>query len=513
MGTKQSPAKAPHVHESLLSPKVAFAGAVNREFLKLHEGLERNGFRQLPLGMVASPNSPSFLVRKHEAIYNRSGGSNYFVFVHVEEEGLRALFTNPGTSEMDAAAPASRVKIRRSTLGKSDGWAERTVDEILAEAAKKPMGAYHVVNHDHIGYVNGTDMRSSGYDDGKSSEYEAIRNFMLWNYDIHMGPTSHNFWNAALSRHISELEAQVGIVNVPGVELTLPYKLGAKNGPHIGVWFAHESAALSFWGEVLSHGNWEYAPFAPLVDPRRILDTLDRMAAGKEAASGVNHFVASNLLPGVGYGNRGLMGDYEWGYIDEMMRSHFQAMEAFNLGNPARQKILFKENGNGIATANRPYFTRMVEEAGFGGSALTPNLLCLAAAKYFSEKYGKWSYAGHDTHEYFDVKFDKYVSIINRPGRAFNVLDLGGLGIADGGRKPTPAEIIGLLLLPCAGGRMKPFIPVEYDARGRVNIAAGRMTDGPLDRAYELFSSMGTWAKMLPAMWHDFMDGVKSVVR
>jgi len=54
---------------------------------------------------------------------------------------------------------------------------------------------------------------------------------------------------------------------------------------------------------------------------------------------------------------------------------------------------------------------------------------------------------------------------------------------------------------------------VEYDAFGRVNIAASRMTDGPLERIYETFSNMGTWAKMFPAMWHDFKEGLLSVVR
>lgn len=93
------------------------------------------------------------------------------------------------------------------------------------------------------------------------------------------------------------------------------------------------------------------------------------------------------------------------------------------------------------------------------------------------------------------------------------MLDLDGLGIADGGRKPTPKEIIELLLTPSAREKMTPFIPVEYDSFGNVKIAASRATDGLFDRAYGLFSDMGTWAKMFPAMWHDFLDGVKSVVR
>jgi len=499
--------KAPHVKQSLLSPRFAFAKSVNREFSRLDEELGARGFLQLPLG--ASP-----LANKNERIYNRQGGSNYFVFVRLEDEALQVMFTNPGTSKEDASAPSGRVRMHRATVGKSDGWARRVAEEIAAESAKKPLTTYYSVVHDHIGYVGvpgrpePIDMRASGFDDGKSHDFEAVRNFMLWNYDVHMGPTSHNYWSPKLYEAISGLEAQAGIVNVPGVELTLPYKLGAKNGPHLCVWFANEKAASFFWDEVLSHGNWEYAPFAPLVAPDKILSTLDGMAERKEAASGVNHFMASHLLPGVGFGNRMAMGDYDWKYVDEMMRCHFNAIEAFNLGNPAGQGIKFSPEG----MKNRADLLKMVEEAGFGGRALTPNLMCLAAAKYFSGKYGKWAYVGHDTHEYFDVRFDRYTGKINRPGRAFNALDLGWLNLAEG-RKPFAEEIMGVLLSQKAGQTIMPFVPVEYSASGKVDIVASRKTDGLLDKVYEFYSNLGTWAKMFPAMWHDFLDGAKSVMR
>jgi hypothetical protein len=61
-------------------------------------------------------------------------------------------------------------------------------------------------------------------------------------------------------------------MNLPAIELTLPYKTGAKNGPHLSVWFADHETAGHYSDEILSKRSGKYAPYAPLADPKNILE-------------------------------------------------------------------------------------------------------------------------------------------------------------------------------------------------------------------------------------------------
>jgi hypothetical protein len=132
----------------------------------------------------------------------------------------------------------------------------------------------------------------------------------------------------------------------------------------------------------------------------------------------------------------------------------------------------------------------------------------LAVAAYFSERYGKWQYAGHDTHVYYDIKFNGYMHKINRIGRAYNAIDFEWRK-----GKPTPEDVIRLLLSPQAKDRVVPFLPVHTNTLGFVDINSKRKTDTSLDRIYTAMKKISIYASMFPAMWRDFWESAMSVKR
>ncbi|MFH1285222.1 MAG: hypothetical protein ABIH99_01445 [Candidatus Micrarchaeota archaeon] len=224
----------------------AFLGTINERFVK--EGY----------GIVAEP----YVLEKGETIFNRGltgARSNFFVFV--KDEGSKAYvhFTNPSTNvnkKLKMSKEELVVSIMYEGVEDPKTAAEKVVSKALETAKQKNENVYFMHPHFHLESVGG----EKAWDDGVTPDRSTYRKEMEYNYDISV-KSGHNWIGLNRFRFMKNTLENVGIVAVPGFELSVPFdlskdkdnsgKLGIVNGAHFVVMCADEKTALEIREEFL----------------------------------------------------------------------------------------------------------------------------------------------------------------------------------------------------------------------------------------------------------------------
>ena len=473
-------------------------------YSKLDDLLQQNGFKQLPIGTLISPNISSPLIGEHEAIYNRTGGSNYFVFVKIDDNKLKVTYTNPDFSDNAIKLPFEKIWPLHITEGNDNKWYNNTIRAILKASSNKPLDRYFAKLHGHWGKINGIDLNNKNFDDGQSPDYLIIRNLMLYNFDID-GTGSHNHFDPKLMNHVKESEQIAGIVKVPSIELTFPLKYEEMNGPHLNVWFSNIDVATNYAKEILANRRGEYPPFAPKIEPEKILAYHQKGFLDKSIAVGLAHCFADKNLPGVGLGNRIAKGEYTAEQAMDFISENITGVETFNCGTPPNQEIDF------LNSSDEKYFRDMLSKLGLENAKLSPTLLSWAVAKHF-RKTDKWTYVGHDTHNYFEIDYNDSRRI-TRPGRGETVLDLSDLETVKRGEKPSSEEILNLMHADYARSKIITFVPQVLDSNGILDIVPARKDNSLVDKLAIKGSKMRMYVKMFPTFIHDFIENGTDVLK
>jgi len=202
------------------------------------------------------------VVRDDEFIFNRGIGnstSNFFVFLKGDSEGITVFFGNPAAPK---GAKVSELDIRiRFVGGDIEEAADNAAEKVLRYSSMKPENEYRAVTHHHWGFVGGTRL----IDDGVSRFEDNLRMMMRCHMDFDMS-TPHNTLETRLDRGLMIrlgihrdaikllriIEEGLGIVKVPGVELTMPITERGPNGPHVCAWLADKEAMGVFAEEILA---------------------------------------------------------------------------------------------------------------------------------------------------------------------------------------------------------------------------------------------------------------------
>ena len=202
------------------------------------------------------------VVRDDEFIFNRGIGSsksNFFVFLKGDSEGVTIFFGNPAAPK---GARPQELDVRfRFVGGDIEEAVEKAAEKVLRYSSMKLENDYRAVTHHHWGFVGGTRL----IDDGVSRFEDNLRMMMRCHMDFDMS-TPHNTLETRLDRHLMIrlgihrdaikllriIEEGLGIVKVPGVELTMPIQAKGPNGPHVCVWLADKDAMGVFAEEILA---------------------------------------------------------------------------------------------------------------------------------------------------------------------------------------------------------------------------------------------------------------------
>ncbi|MFA5411777.1 MAG: hypothetical protein WC350_00295 [Candidatus Micrarchaeia archaeon] len=199
------------------------------------------------------------LVEDDECVFNRGLGqarSNFYVFMKEDADGVTVYFGNPA-----AKARNGNTEIRmRFTGGDVREAADKAVKEVLTYSSMKSADDYWAVTHHHWGFVQAYRVM----DDGVSKFGDVLRMMMRYHIDFDMS-TPHNALETRLDpllmqklgithdfiRFLRIIEEGMGMVKVPGVELTMALKANVPNGPHVCVWLADEEAMELFAEKIL----------------------------------------------------------------------------------------------------------------------------------------------------------------------------------------------------------------------------------------------------------------------
>jgi hypothetical protein len=364
------------------------------------------------------------IANENEIILNRSrtkADSNFFVFLKFDNFKSTAFFTDPANGEAGRALAKEKLMRRSiSYLGK-EGWAGEVTKEVLEVAQHKPLNSFYLQVHGHWG-----ESRESGgtilRDDGVSKRKDIIRQFMLWHYDVD-ATGYHNWIDFPALTDIRLREKDAGIVKVPSLEFTMPFREGASNGPHLNLWFAGNNVAEEFQKRFLDGKTTLMPGMASVEEKRSALKYITKMRKNMEMALGVAHpscimNVVVGRLP-VGLLNLLLEKDeegrykYSWGRIMSFVKKYVDGVGAFN---PTLEdyKLDFRERNL------QEYFDSIVGEIvarQIGGNAsMRENCVNMAFAKHMRDTLGTFPYMDPDTHEY---------PVLKKYGRAVSPLAYG----------------------------------------------------------------------------------------
>jgi hypothetical protein len=466
---------------------------LRRTFYDLHARLVKEGFN-----IVRDPR----ILRENEFVFNRgldsegrpNSKSNFFVFVEVGKE-LKVFFVNPDYSQAAVKLSSRGIKKVFATSIPSNAWVDEVVQTVVAESKKKPEDVFFGILHGHWGSINGVDLLSNGIDDGASDERTIIRQLMFWSHDID-ATGHHNHIIPEFLARIAELEACAGIVKVPSLELTLPYKTGAMNGPHHNIWLADSAAAAEYSSIILSKRSGKYPPYAPLVDPEFILQHNKDMAAQGRLAVGLAHPL-SGLPVGVGgLLDRVASTDHNLDWAINHVRDNVHGVACFNPTSSMNMLIDFQN------PSERQAIKELLRKWKMGGK-ITPNAVNMAFSMEMRERFGKFAYSDNDWHRYGPIKPDYHVHGL---GKQWTVLKFPGALL----RKPTPQEFVSLLLSPTAKDEVVPFVPYEF-SDGVINIAKARRNDTFFQKLSGQVVSLWHHLKMVPLILQDFKGKIKSM--
>ncbi len=179
------------------------------------------------------------LIEKGEMVFNRGEGakSNFFVYVKEEKDKIIVYYTNPDPRKKAAILSKDRIYIKRVFKeGDPKRFVQAVGKGILVRSSLKKENAYRKISHGHWDQEVFYD-KDGIRDDGSGKVKDIIRKMMFWNIDID-ATTPHNSFQRNKIEAIERIEKELGIVKVPGLELTMPIKELKPNGPHMLIWMA-----------------------------------------------------------------------------------------------------------------------------------------------------------------------------------------------------------------------------------------------------------------------------------
>lgn len=466
------------------------------------------------------------VVRDDEFVFNRGIGScksNFFVFTKSDSGGVTVYFSNPAAP---ANARRDELYVRfRFTGGDEGEAAENAVAKVLEYAAKKPEDEYRAVTHQHWGFVEAVRVM----DDGVSKFEDVLRMMMLCHMDLDMS-TPHNALETRLDailvkrlgiRHdfikfLQIIEEGLGIVKVPGTELTMALKANDPNGPHVCVWLGGKEAMGVFAEEILAKRDpklqmQSYFTGMGFADMRTVLYKLMRL---EMAAVGIAHPINYNSpsLPvlDVGLVSSSVRGGLPLDYALEFARE----CQAVGCWNPTmdgsvmptrgkdwrglRPKLLEWLDSHNANTQKEDYWVRH-----------DANTLGMAFAEYMRRVYGLGTMFDGDCHVARPIideagQYNAGGDIMNMGHTVVVLGDEPKAELARKDRKPTPEELVRWLV----GGRarMDAVVHTVHGQGGldmgpsRLAVPAGqrdtsRMLEALKMQAYagEILGDLGYW--------------------
>jgi len=158
--------------------------------------------------------------------------SNFFVFMKQHENSIEIFYTNPRSDEVGLVFTSDELYIRRGINdgGANTGTAMRKIlDEIREVAGGKYEEDFRIQTHFHARYLFDFGWRLA--DDGASNMADIIRAAMMTHMDG-FNYTPHNSSNMEVHSVLNAVLGAVGMVYIPGTELTCTFARDGINGPH-----------------------------------------------------------------------------------------------------------------------------------------------------------------------------------------------------------------------------------------------------------------------------------------
>lgn len=404
------------------------------------------------------------VVKDDEFIFNRGIGSpksNFFVFLKGDKDGVTVFFGHPAAPK---GAKLHEQDIRfRFVGGDIEDCAERAAETVLRYARMKPDGEYRAVTHHHWGFVGATRL----VDDGVSRFEDSLRMMMRCHMDFDMS-TPHNTLETKLDRQLMIrlgirrdaikllriIEEGLGIVKVPGTELTMPIRREGPNGPHVCVWLAGGEAMGVFAEEILAKRDPVLRMQSLFTgmgfhEMRKVLQKMMRLGM---CAVGVAHPINYNSesLPVLGVGLITASVNGGMGFLEAI--EFARECQAIGCWNPTMSDAEIPTRGKDWKGL-RPRFVEWMDEhnAAAGQEMFWvrhhPNSLNMVFAEHMQRVYGVGMMFDGDDHQTRPLRDSggKY-----NPGG--DIMNMGHTRIVVGkeemeklaaeGRKPRPEEIV-----------------------------------------------------------------------
>ncbi len=413
------------------------------------------------------------VVKDDEFAFNRGIGShksNFFVFLKGDSEGATVFFGNPAAQK--GAKPQDLDVKMRFVGGDAKDAADKAAERALAYSRMKPENEYRAVTHHHWGFVGGTRL----IDDGVSRFEDNLRMMMRCHIDFDMS-TPHNTLETRLDRGLmlrlgirrdairllGVIEEGLGIVKVPGTELTMPIKASGPNGPHACVWLADKDAMGVFAEEILAKRDPALkmqSLFTGMGFPemRKVLEKMMRMGM---CAVGIAHPINYNekSLPvlDVGLISASVRGGMSFVESIEFARG----CQAVGCWNPTMSNEVVPTRGKDWRGL-RPRFVEWMDghNSAPGQDKFwvehTSNSLNMVFAEHMRRVYGVGMMFDGDDHQTRPLRdstgeFNPGGDMMNM-GHTRVVIGKGQMDqLAKEGRKPTSKEIVQWLVAKNAG--------------------------------------------------------------
>jgi hypothetical protein len=427
---------------------------VQAGFYKFHGAMEDAGFG---LARAAFQKGLAIYDRGLDSDGNPNGKSCYSVFVWVRRNALEIRHQNPDSSgEAFGLSPRAISNLRIETLFTSNSIG-KAIAEIKGFSRKKPESTYFLALHDHLRYVNGSDLVALSMDDGMSDATTMVLHKKGENIDFDFGTTCHNHFPFGQMKLVSELESAVGITKGASVELTMPFSENSTNGPHHLLWFSNIYIAREYQKRLLSRRAYKYPAYAPDTKPERLKNENQQLRKAGVLAVGIAHPVAGvrtiagvspvGLIDVVGDGTSTL--DYAFRYAKE----YADSVACFNpfSGTKPRDFVNPSEGGRMLELVKKWKV----------GSDLSANAVNLAFAYEMRERCRTAIHADNDIHLFHRFRFKH---TIHGYGKTRTILDASGWQARQGlFRKPTTQEIVSILRSPQERAAISAFVPYSAE--------------------------------------------------
>ncbi|MCX8197861.1 MAG: hypothetical protein N3F07_01560 [Candidatus Micrarchaeota archaeon] len=451
---------------------------VRSGFFKFHQAMEEAGF-----GLARHEFQKGLLIydRGLDSDGIPNGKSCYSVFAWLGKGSMLLRFQNPDSSPSAFfLLPHQISNLHIETLFTSYSI-ERLVAKIKENSAKKPPHHYFLALHDHIRYVDGSDLAAMNFDDGLSDWKTMILHKKGENIDFDFGSSCHNHFPLEQMKAIGQLEGILGISKGASVELTMPFSKKSTNGPHHLLWFSSFEAAKEYHDKFLSKRIYKYPAYAPDASPKRLKKENQRLRQEGLLAVGIAHPASGLRLPVFGVPPVGLLDmaaegiyplDYVFGYVSE----YADSVAGFNsLAGKDIRKFANPSEGRRML--------ELVEKWGAGGN-LFPNALNMAFSLEMKSRFGTAVHADNDTHNFHLFRFKH---TIHGYGKIRTVLDASILPSFSQGSKPTVQQVVEAFRLPGIRAAIIPFIPYSP---AEADIAKARRNEALLQKAEDFASEL-----------------------